>query len=463
MTAPRQLPSSPDAERVLISCCLIDGADSLSMAINRGITAAMFHDPKNAIIFGCLVDMLSNAKPVGVDTLAQELILAKQFDYIGGYSRLFEITAAAPTTLQAAYSANRIREFHTLRQAIREASALVESCYGYGGEGLGEVLDAPVSRLMSLSCGAQDAAEMDWAHVVDEAGKVLESVISNTGLPENLIIPFPWEGMNREFTPMQRGQLVEIASRPSVGKSSLVRPIALHAAKTGRKVYFVTLEVNPVNVVLQMGAAVSRVGIRHVARAHAKDQAELKAAVAGLRAYGITISRRDRSIARILARARALHAKGALDMLVVDHGLLVEDVAGARADDLKLAIGRLTKGLKALAQELNVVCVLLWQLNRASVRDGNREPNMTDLKDCGSLEEDADKILFIHRPTKDGITGFEQKESTTAADQPRYFQNIIQAKGRDDGTSILSFYFDRATASFSPAMRESVTENQDTA
>lgn len=447
----RELPHNIEAERVLLSCCLMDGASSLSMAINEGVGAQMFYNPKHAIIYGKLVDMLSEAKSIDIQTLAQELTFNKQFELVGGYPALIEISNAAATTLKAAYFAEIIREYYTLRQAIREAFALIESCHNYDGSGLGGVLDSPVSRLMSLACGAQDAAEPEWAQVVDDAEKVLDSVISNTGLPEELIIPFPWDCMNQAFTPMQRGQLVEIAARPSVGKSSLARPLAVHAAKTGRKVYFVTLEVNPVNVVLQMAASIAKVGIRQVAKAHSRDQAELKAAVFGLRAYGITISRRDRSIARILARARALHAKGALDMLVIDHGLLIEDVSGARADDLKLAIGRLTKGLKALAQELNIVCVLLWQLNRASVRDGNREPNMTDLKDCGSLEEDADKILFIHRPTKDGITGFEQKENTTASDQPRYYQNVIQAKGRDDGTSILSFYFDRVTASFVPA------------
>lgn len=447
----RELPHNRDAERVLLSCCLIDGSESLSMTINRGITAQMFYDPKHAIVYGKMVDMLSEAKSIDIQTLAQELSLTKQFELIGGYPFMMEISNAAPTTLRVGYFADRIREFHTLRQAIREANALVESCYSYTGTGLDSVLDAPVSRLMSLACGAQDVAEPEWAQVVDEAGKVLESVISNTGLPENLIIPFPWKCMNDAFTPMQRGQLVEIAARPSIGKSSLARPLAVHAAKTGRKVYFVTLEVNPVNVALQMAASISRVGIRQVAKAHVKDQQSLKEAIFGLRAYGITISRKDRSIARILARARALHAKGALDMLVIDHGLLVEDVAGARSDDLKLAIGRLTKGLKALAQELNIVCVLLWQLNRASVKDGNREPNMTDLKDCGSLEEDADKILFIHRPTKDGLTGFDQRENATADDQPRYYQNVIQAKGRDDGTSILSFYFERTTATFIPA------------
>ncbi len=450
----RNIPSNPEAEEYLLSCCLLDGADVVSRCIEARVTPDAFYEPKHGLIFECLVAMLSEGKVIDISVLAEELKASRRLDTVGGYAFLTQVSSRIPTTAQAGYFIERVREMHTIRCAIREAQALLERCYSYAGSApTDEVLDGPVSRLMALAAGAQDVQEPSWAEVVDEAEKVLENIIANQGMPEHMTIPFPWPVMNELFQPMQRGQLVEIAARPSVGKSSLARPIALHAAQTGRKVYFVTLEVNPVNVVLQMAAAASRVGIRQVAKAHHSDQTDLRRGVRALRALGVTVSRRDRTIARILARARALHAKGALDLLVIDHGLLVEDIAAAGANDLQQAVGRLTKGLKAIAQDLGIVCVLLWQLNRASAKESNREPNLTDLKGCGSLEEDADKILFIHRPGEDPYTRTQQAESSTTDELPRYFQNIIQAKGRDDGTSILSFYFERATASFTPIQR----------
>ncbi len=116
-------------------------------------------------------------------------------------------------------------------------------------------------------------------------------------------------------------------------------------------------------------------------------------------------------------------------------------------------IGQATKTLKVLAVELNIVIVMLWQLNRGSEKESNREPVNSDLKDSGSLEEDADKILLIHRPNENPHTGQSQSSSTPPEECPRFFQNIIQSKGRDEGTQLVSFYFDRATATFDPIQK----------
>jgi replicative DNA helicase len=449
----RTLPADLNAEKQLLGCILLDQGATLSACLNSGLTADMFSAEANRTLYSRLVAMLSDGKPIELSALALELTSHRELSAVGGYPHLTDVSSAVPTTAHASIATHRIKSLSVLRKAIGEATGLIESCYQHQGDDIGATINAPITRLLGLTAGAGTEQEPEWADVVDEAEKVLESIIANQGVPESMQVPFPWPCMNNTFQPMQRGQLVIIGARPSVGKSSLARPIAAHAAATGRKVYFVTLEVNPVQVALQMAAAVSRIGIRQVARAHAKDQADLKQALRGLRDHGITISRRDRSLARIAARVRALHAQGQIDLLVVDHGLLIEDVGFVRESDKKAEIGRVTKTLKTLATDLGIVCVLLWQLNRASVKDGNREPNLSDLKDSGSLEEDADKVIFIHRPAKDGVTGLDQSEHASKEDQPRYFQNLIQAKGRDDGTAFLSFYFDRATASFNPATK----------
>ena len=141
-------------------------------------------------------------------------------------------------------------------------------------------------------------------------------------------------------------------------------------------------------------------------------------------------------------------------MLFVDHGGLVKEIYEAKGSSEKVnACGMVTKTLKRIARELDILVVMLWQLNRESAKDGNREPNVTDLKDSGSVEEDADKVILIHRPNEDAITGQQQRDTDFEADRPRFFTNVIQAKGRDDGTAAQSFYFTRATASFNPATR----------
>ena len=453
MSTTRELPHSDEMEECLLSCVLLDGGSTMANCVNLGIHARMFYVRANGIIFDRLVSMLSESKAIELTVLAHELKQAQELGTIGGIPYLTGISRQVPTTVEFSYYAEQVAALYLYREAIRQCGLLIESCYNSGGRAPSETLSGPVSRLLSLSTGAEAAKEPRWDEIVTEADSVLDNIIEQHGMPSHLIIEFPWACMNEEFYPMQRGQLVVVAARTSVGKSSLARPIATHAARMGHKVYFVTLEVNPVQVVLQMAASISGVNVKSVAAAHSADQAHLKKELASLRSLGITISRRDRTISRIIAKVRALHARGLIDLLVLDHGLLVDDVANASKDERATVIGSLTKALKKLATELDIVCMLLWQLNRESVRDGNREPSLTDLKDSGSLEEDADKVILIHRPSEDGYTRQAQNEHETKDDRPSFFQNIIQAKGRDDGTSILSFYFKRETATFRPASR----------
>ena len=446
----RVLPHSVEAEEQLLSACFLDGPDVVARCINSGVEPGSFYVPANRLLFATLCDAIAGGKGTSLDVVAEELKTTRQLDEIGGYAYLTRVSGRVPTTAGVGYFIERVTQLSALREIIRVCTGAVEGCYGYTGEPITELLAPHLTRLTALSLGHQSAKEPDWDAVVSEAETELESLCKTGGLPTGAIIPFPWPRMNERFQPMQRGQLVICAGRPSVGKSSLSRPLLDHATKLGNKAYFVTLEVNPRKVPLQIAASLSGIGLREVAKAHVADQRAVIDALRSLKGRGITISSKDRTIARIEARARALHARGELDILFIDHGGCIEDIARAVGQKTDV-IGMVTKRLKAIATELNIVVVLLWQLNRESAKNGNREPSMTDLKDSGSLEEDADKILLIHRPDEDGITRQPQNLTSDASECPRFFQNVIQAKGRDDGTTLLSFYFHRSTATFHPA------------
>lgn len=450
----RTLPNSVESEEYVLSCCLMDGSDSIAKCINAGLTPASFFTSANAIIFDRMVETFRRDGKVAIEVMAEEMRVDGTLKQCGGMPYLLQVSSRVPTTAQVDFFITRIAQLHAMRQAIRIGSTLVEQCYVNQGDNPADIIGEPLRQLMELSSGALEQAEPSWDQVVAQAEEDLKARIAHAGIPKDVAIEFPWPGMDQAFQPMQRQQLVVIAARPSVGKSSLARPIAARAAQHGHKIYFVTLEVNPRNVPLQIAAASSRVGLRGLPKAHKADQAEIMEALRSLKGLGITISSKDRTMARIAARARALKARGMLDMLVVDHGGLVLEIANASKDEKTAVVGRFTKLLKALAQDLNIVCVMLWQLNRESAKDGNREPRMEDLKDCGSIEEDADKVLMIHRPNEDPLKNSPQRLTDDPRDTPRFYQNVIQVKGRDDGTASLAFYFDRATASFDPATRE---------
>lgn len=450
----RTPPNDPQAEEYLLSCCFLDGAGVVAKCIEAKMTPLDFYVPANQVIFGQILDVFTSGKDVDLAVIAQELSTSKRLDEIGGYGYLTQISGRIPTTAQSTYFIGKVRELYLLRELIKTATQAVENCYAYDGGGIAECVSTQISKMLTLANGSTDAQEKDWDGVIDESTAELKSLIENKGPDESRIIHFPWPRMDELFAPMQRGQLVIVAARPSVGKSSLSRPMLAHAAKAGNNAYFVTLEVNPSRVPLQISASMAGIGLRQVPNAHVHDQRDVLHALSSLKGMGVTISKKDRSLSRIAARARALKSKGKIDIMFVDHGGCLEDVFNCSENGKLVAIERVTKTLKAIAVELDIVVVLLWQLNRESAKNGNREPTMTDLKACGSLEEDADKILLIHRPDTDPLAGdSKQSESMSISELPRYYQNIIQAKGRDDGTSLMSFYFNRATATFIPATR----------
>jgi replicative DNA helicase len=447
----RQPPHSLELESQLLSCCLDDvsSSDTLNRCLGANLSSKSFYDPCNQVIYGKLIDLLGEGKPADLTVLCDALKSAGKLEFVGGYAKLVEITKGFSTTAQVPHFIGRILEMHALREVIKTTAQITEDCYSYSGGGVSEMLSEPVSRLLELSSGATDKPEPPWASVVDEAQKVLDNLISHHGMPQADIIEFPWPAMNNLFQPMQRGQLVVVGARSSVGKSSFARQVACGAARNGLKVYFDTLEVKPVQVALQMAAMASHVGLRRIPQAHQKDQEDFRAALSGLREAGIVMSSRDKTLAQFVCRVKALKASKKVDIAILDYGGLLWDVATCGADEMVPTIGRVSKVLKGLAMDEKIVVMMLWQLNRKSDNDGNREPRLSDFRGSGNIEEDSDKCILLHRPTQEPLSG-QIQDGKSCEELPTYFQTITQAKGRDDGVAKMEFGFDRATTSFHP-------------
>ena len=451
MTNGRDLPQSFEAEEFLLSCILLDdGADVLTRAQAAGITADSFYDPRHGICFaGCERLQLAGVE-ISAATLAEELRTTRELEQIGGYVFIAQVSSRIPTTAQGSFFIEKVIEQATLRGVIRSATGIVEDCYGYSGGGVEAHVGGKVAALLALVAGQARSDEKKWDEVINEALGTVATLCDPT-IKGRRTVSFGWEQMDKTFEPMRPQQLVVIGARPSVGKSSLLRPIAYQAAKRGEHVYFATLEVSPASIAMQFAASMTNIGVRSLPKAHKRDQEDFKIALDGLRRLPITVDNTRSTLARITAKARALHAKRPLDLVVIDYLGLIEDCD--IGDHKPSAIGRVTKALKRLAIELDCVVLIACQLSRLSVTDKNREPRLTDLRDSGDIEQDADKVIFIHRPDADPLTGLSQSDTSDKANVPTFYQNLVQAKGRDDGTGIVSFYFRRETASFFPVSR----------
>lgn len=450
----RVTPWSEDAEEYLLSCILIDGKEVIAKCQAVKMKSRVFYKPSNRVIYEILAIMYAEGKPIDLASLCEEMMINKTLEQVGGFAYLTQISSRMPTTAQAEFFIEKLMELWTLRELIVKGSKLVEGVYDYTGD-IKETFTGLAADIMALSSGADIVKEASWDDLITQAEDVAQSLIKNKGRPPAMVINFPWDEMNTLFQPMQRGQLIIPAGRTSTGKSCLLRHLACGAIKDGHAVYYNTLEVKPHQVPLQIAAMLSRIGIRQLHDSHHRDQGDFLGALRDLRGLKMIVTSNDKSFSQIEPRVRALAATGKCDMFCVDYGGLVEEVRNSKPFDLSSNASRVMSGFKSIAVETNTVGVVPWQINRSAEKEGNREPRMSDLRDSGQIENHADKILLIHRPdsTPAEIGGHQQADNDRLADRPRFFQNISQSKGRDDGTSLMSFWFNRSTASFEPIVK----------
>ncbi len=454
MSELKQIPQCEETEKGLLGCCLIDGMHTLSMCLSKGITAESFYQIKNRVIFERMTAMLAENKPIDLLVLASELRTSKTLDEIGGYSYLTEISESTSTSIQSQYFADKIITLATLRDIIRQCSALSEVCYSFAGNSIADEIAPTLNRLLAATSGSSRSKDRKWSQVIADATRRAESVIAKLPESEEGRIPWPWPLATKAFKPFRRKELVIIAARPSVGKSSLLRAIVLSCAKAKQNVLFESIEVPPDDIADQAASSISGVCATSLAEANKVEQQNFLDAIAAMNVPNLHVFDSDRTLGAIVARAKAIHAKTPLHVLAVDYLGLIADCEGSRHETKAAAIGKVTKALKRLAGELDCVLLLLCQLNRLSAQESNREPRLTDLRDSGDIEQDADRVLFIHRPDEDPLTCTNQAKNEDAEDRPRDFVNIVQGKGRNVGQGqIVSFYFKRATATFLPATR----------
>jgi replicative DNA helicase len=266
-------------------------------------------------------------------------------------------------------------------------------------------------------------------------------------------IDWPWIDLQKCLLPIEPGELVILAARPSVGKSSLARQLAWSCVDAGIPTLFHTLEVGDSELATNLAANISgRQARRDLDRMHPSDQAELLAAYDALAAPSAPFQAigEDDTCLALISRARAFKSRHGMRLWVVDHlGLIADCMETRKGENVATAIGRVTRALKRFATTERVAVLLLCQLNRgAEGRDG--PPLLSHLRDSGRIEEDANRVIFLHRPTEYHSNGvrYEQDPYSSPSDERTHYIEVIQAKGRNTGTSTVALSFDRPTSTF---------------
>jgi len=440
-TVGRSLPHSLEAEEYLLSCCLLDGADVVSRCLEARIRPESFYDPKHGVIFECLVDLYNRPAPIEISVVAEELKTARQLDQIGGYAFLAQVSSRIPTTAQAGYFIEKVRELALLREIIRSATSAVEDCYGFSG-GIDEFVDQIEAKIFTVTQNRVSESAKQMREPTREAMNVINKMMMKKG--ELTGISSGFKDLDQMMWGFQRQEMIILAARPSMGKTSLALNFAEAAALpkkgTPAAVLVFSLEMGASQLALRMLCSRARVNMKllrdGLLSKNGDEQNRLLQAADEFAKAPIFIDDSSAiSIMQLRAKARRIHSRHPLGMIVVDYLQLLSPTDPKVPREQQVA--EASRGLKAIAKELDVPVLVLSQLNRSSEKD-NRTPKLSDLRESGSIEQDADVVLMLARP-RDADEKFQ-----VAADSAE----LIVAKQRNGPVGELKLTFLRDITRF---------------
>jgi len=385
-------PQSIEAERAVLGCMLIEN-ESVPKAMHH-ITVQSFYKTAHATIFENMMILFEKNEPIDIISLIEELKKSNQLEAVGGALYITELSSQAPSAANVEYWAKIIKEKAILRTIIRTAGEMSTTAYEGGGETT-EILDRAEQILFGLSQHAErgqfTSVEPLLHDVLDNWGNRKQGVL--TGVPSGLA------DLDKRLSGFQKSDLIILAGRPSMGKTALALSLARNAAvEYGHRVGFFSLEMSNQQLAERLLTAEAKVDSHLVktGRLPKGDWKKLSGAAGPLSEAPIYIDdSAGLNIMELRAKARQLKVEKDIEIFYVDYLQLLN--AGGRVESRQQEISYISRSLKALAKELEVPIVVLSQLSRAVESRTDHRPIMSDLRESGAIEQDADVILFIYR------------------------------------------------------------------
>lgn len=430
----RQLPHDLGAERSLLGSVLLD-ASALDMAVSLGIDAGDFYMPLHGRLFAAMARLRNAGQPLDLTTLDDGTPGTASAADLG------ELQASTPTAANARTYADRVLDRAQLRRFILTASE--HAARAYEADDADEFLEAAEAAVLAVRRQAPTHAR----HVREWLGVVMNRIEARTKNQRGVTgVPTGFVDLDELTAGLQPSELILLGARPSVGKTALAASIAIHAAAQGVPVLFLSLEMSGASIVERMLAMQAHVeaSMLRVGRLGPDGWDRLTPAASELARRAIYIDDDAApTIGAIRAKARRFRANrslfaadDALGLMVVDYLQLArgEQQRGRSREE---EVASISRGLKALAKELRLPVLALSQLRRAS-EDRAGPPRLSDLRESGALEQDADVVMFLHRETT------EDNRATPIAEPT----DLIIAKQRNGPTSVVKLVFLRQFTRF---------------
>ncbi len=393
--AAKMPPQNLDAEASLLGSILIEKDAIIKVA--DIVHADDFYDDRHGLIFDAILDLYESRQPIDVVSLANKLSAAGELERVGGAAYITDLTAVVPTAAHVVHYASIVAHKATLRRLITAASDI--SNLGYDEQtGLEQLLDKAEQTIFEVSQKNLKQNFVPISSVLSESFERLNELHSNTGKLRG--VPTGFKDLDKLLAGLQSSDLIILAARPSMGKTTFVMNIAHHvAAREGIPVGFFSLEVSKEQLIDQLLAIESGVDSWKLRTGALDDDdfPKINEAMAELSEAPIFID--DSAITNVMemrTKARRLQSEHGLGLIIIDYLQLIS--GGARSNEgRQQEVSEISRGLKGLARELGVPVIALSQLSRAVESRTPPIPNLADLRDSGSIEQDADVVMFIYR------------------------------------------------------------------
>ncbi len=400
-TLDRLPPHSTEAEMGVLGCALLDPNTCIGECVEKlkddGKMA--FYDLRHQTIYETLSEMFNARRPIDLITVQQHLKDRQLLDQIGGIAYLSQLQDAVPSAANLAYYLDIVREKYLLRKLITTCSGVVGKVYDYEGN-VEELLDEVEKEILRVNESRAQGVMVPVNTLVHEAIATIENYFGRNGEIGGLATGFA--DLDKMTDGFHGGEMIVIAARPSMGKTSLAMNIAEHVAlELKLPVAVFSLEMSSASLILRMMCSLARVNLRSIREGFMSESDFPKLTNAAGRLSTAKLFIDDSaglSILQLRARARRMHQQHGIKLFVIDYLQLLNSTARRSQDNRQQEIADISSGIKALAKELNVPVVVLAQLNRDIEKDKNRKPRMSDLRESGSIEQDADLVGLLYKP-----------------------------------------------------------------
>lgn len=433
------LPNNPDAEANVLSAMLLS-----SEVVEEALTELLpddFYRPMNKALFETMHDMYDHSMPIDSITLIDYLNSENKLQEVGGEAYILELMGQTLSLVNWQHHASIVRRDAMLREIIGATNQINQLAYNAPTD-TKEVVERAESMLLSVTDREVKNAYKPLNDFLIEAFNEAKEVCEAGGVAAG--VPTGYPSLDRMLMGLREGQLVIIGARPAVGKTSFALNLALNAASEGYTVAFFSLEMSGKEIAQRFICAHAQVSMSNfrTGKISPQEWANIGQAAEDLSRLDILIDDTPGiTVTEIRAKARRMLHNKEKAIIILDYLQLVSPPAGRRAESRTVEVSEMSRALKIMAKELSVPVISLSQLSRAVESRTGKRPQLSDLRESGSIEQDADIVMFLDRSSNEQESGREDRP-------PEGITRIIVAKNRSGPIGDVDLVFLAASTKF---------------